>query len=491
MDQGRKQHLGSLQRSAPASTQRSILRGLLVAVAILTMPWMFAQALAQQRADKYAGYSPSSKAEERAAKKQAAKKQAAKRQAAKKQAAKKQAAKKMGQRASVAKVERSTGRKVVAKARTSGKRDGLAAKSSTPRSLKVARAAPGVKGASSRDARLKRAQVVKAAAAKPAARRTVSAAKKPVAAMQRAKLPPKSTIRSVGGAGVPTARLQAQSTMRAGPNAKASGPVGKRTQSAAAKSAPAAMAAVSNLGTVPPGKLGGEAERSASAAAKSITPTPAIAAGADNTRVAERSLVTPASPAAATSATAAKRAGATRRAVTAAPPQGIVGPWAGLPLMIGTLGGFLFYRRRQLQPQVMEIAPHIDPTMHMPSVDVAAASQQVKADLMQRAEPFFVDLRNASVRQDHDFILQHCTEDMATALILDSAIADTPAEPHVEGLRAELVDLFEEVNRYVASVQYTADEQQGGRRPRKVNEVWHFVREPEAPDWRLAAVEPG
>ena len=127
----------------------------------------------------------------------------------------------------------------------------------------------------------------------------------------------------------------------------------------------------------------------------------------------------------------------------------------------------------------------------MPSVDVAAASQQVKADLMQRAEPFFVDLRNASVRQDHDFILQHCTEDMATALILDSAIAETPSEPRVEGLRAELVDLFEEVNRYVASVQYTADEQRGDRRPRKVNEVWHFVREPEAPDWRLAAVEPG
>lgn len=168
--------------------------------------------------------------------------------------------------------------------------------------------------------------------------------------------------------------------------------------------------------------------------------------------------------------------------------QSTFATWVGVPMLAGALGAFLYFRRRPDEDE-QESLPHIDPTFDASSADVALTSQQVKAELMQRAEPFFVDLRNASVRQDHEFILQHCTEDMATSLILDSAVTNLPAESRVEGLRAELVDLFEEVNRYVASVQYTADEQLGDRRPRRVNEVWHFVREPEASDWRLAAVE--
>ena len=160
-----------------------------------------------------------------------------------------------------------------------------------------------------------------------------------------------------------------------------------------------------------------------------------------------------------------------------------------VPTMAVTLGGFLLWQRRRHPAEDIEPPVLVDPVFNLHSPEVAL-SAQVKADLLQRAEPFFVDMRMASSRKDHDFILQHCTEDLATSMILDSEIETNPGAPQVEGLKAELVDLFEEVNRYVASVQYTADVQIGDKQPRHVQELWHFVREPNADHWRLAAVEP-
>ncbi len=163
-------------------------------------------------------------------------------------------------------------------------------------------------------------------------------------------------------------------------------------------------------------------------------------------------------------------------------------PWAAVTTAVMLVSGaFLWRRQRQIRTRSKQ-GEFIDPVLNLDPGDVAASRAQVKADLLQRAEPFFVDLRMASSHKDHDFILQHCTEDLATSLILDS---ETEAmAPQVEGLKAELVDLFEEANRYVASVQYTAHVQQGDTPPRKVQELWHFVHELNTEAWRLAAVEP-
>ncbi len=164
-------------------------------------------------------------------------------------------------------------------------------------------------------------------------------------------------------------------------------------------------------------------------------------------------------------------------------------PWVSVPSLALILGGFALWTRRRQTPVAEDLPVLRDPVLHLDPGDVATSSARLKADLLQRVEPFYRDLRMASVRKDHDFILQHCTEDLATSLILDCETEVTPGAQQVDGLQVELVDLFEEVNRYVASVQYTANVQLGSTQPRKVQELWHFVREPSADAWRLAAVE--
>jgi hypothetical protein len=165
--------------------------------------------------------------------------------------------------------------------------------------------------------------------------------------------------------------------------------------------------------------------------------------------------------------------------------------WIALPSLAGIAGGvFLWVRRRRERFEDAWVPELKEPVLGVDPADVAASSEKIKANLLQKAEPFFVDLRVASSRKDHEFILQHCTEDLATSMILDIETEPSHGTPQVDGLRAELVDIYEELNRYVASVKYTAHLQSGNQKPHKVQELWHFVHDA-APssDWRLAAIE--
>ncbi|MBM3393310.1 MAG: hypothetical protein FJY37_01435 [Betaproteobacteria bacterium] len=214
-------------------------------------------------------------------------------------------------------------------------------------------------------------------------------------------------------------------------------------------------------------------------AARPATASPTTPSSAPSTLAAASPVATlPAAPATPATSTTAP----------ATLSSGTLAAWIGIPIL-SSLAAVLLQRRRRVPEDDSPLAEPIDPVLHLEPTEVALSSAQLREDLLQRAEPFYIDLRAASGRKDHDYILRHCTEDMAISLILDSEIAKT--KPKVEALKAELVGLFEEVNRYVASVQYTADEHHGDPIPRKVKEVWHLIRDPATPDWRLAAVEPG
>lgn len=489
MDESQSQHQESVTPSYSGGMRHGVWQFLPAVVLASSMLWFIPPSSAQQSAEKYTGYSPRAKAESVADRPGARSKAARDAKAiakAKSKATGKGKGKGKGQ--ATAKAQSKAKAKVQGKAKPqinarikapakikadaqvrsakASKKNGSTRATTASRRDGAATAPVGLAKNRSATAKKRGSALKKAAAATP--QRTATARKSvraPAANQAKNAGPPRSAMAKSGSApkarGVrsPAKASAADLTPRRpairdiAPDKTASKAVASSTGSAGVKGALAA-APLTTPAPTPAGKIGALPDKVAPAA-----PAGARASAARTNETNPSGSLWPATPAV----------------------------WTGMALLAGAVGALLYRRRRA--PVEAPPLPHIDPTMAVPAVEVALASNVVKADLMQRAEPFFVDLRTASVRKDHEFILQHCTEDMATSLILDSEIANVPSEPHVEGLKAELVDLFEEVNRYVASVQYTADEQLGNHRPRKVREVWHFVREPDASDWRLAAVE--
>ncbi len=166
----------------------------------------------------------------------------------------------------------------------------------------------------------------------------------------------------------------------------------------------------------------------------------------------------------------------------------------GMLLILALLGGFAYFMYRRFSEQNAGAARSFGSSAARSSNAFSQGSSTpvAETELLNRAPKMFRDVQNANNAGDKAALERLVDESFLPQLVAD---IDNRAEPsrtsvmNLDVVGDRVLGFTREGYRYVGSVQFNALISEGGAPAETVEEVWHFVRNVDGGEWKLAGIE--